>query len=68
MLITTAETERQGRQELFTIGSSGEVLEIDTTTRHRVMIAPQRHDVHKGHAYESHVFEPAAPVQVTVRK
>ncbi len=31
------------------------------------MIAPQRHDVHTGHASESHVFAPVAPVRVTVR-
>ncbi len=31
------------------------------------MIAPQGHDVHKGHASESHGFAPVAPVQVTVR-
>ncbi len=24
------------------------------------MIAPQRHNVHKGHAYELHCFEPVA--------
>ncbi len=31
------------------------------------MIAPQRHDVCKSHASESHVFAPVAPVRVTVR-
>ncbi len=31
------------------------------------MIAPQRHEVHQGHASESHVFAPVTPVRVTVR-
>ncbi len=30
------------------------------------MIAPQRHEVHKGHAYQSHCFEPVAPPQAPV--
>ncbi len=39
------------------------IVHYDTTMRNRLMIAPQRHDVHNVHAYGSHVFAPVAPSQ-----
>ncbi len=50
------------------LDSHASAFMISTTTRHRVMVAPQRHDVHQGHASESHGFAPVAPVRVTVRR